>query len=338
MIFGTPFEVAFDDAAPSRNYLSYSMESVMSNVPLERYNMDVLLKANPIYAYKMSCRMGLPTPGYLCDGIIVLDKNDPRLPDSFVNVYMWTFANEWRLAARAIEDAQYRMKLDFASSEDLDEQWGVMLGLRRRSGESDDSYRTRLSTHIRIITSSGTKENCQTIIDRITGAPGGSNLETFGNAEVVLSWTSPDAIIAARDKSDLIEEAMDRMFACGVSWSTSYPLLDYDFDGLIEGPVISEYNINGAISKLRGIQYRASTSLFNYGSKTYNIDSLLYSKGLKNYSIKYLLIKEPIKTYSMNGKLNMYTEFEHESYYYVDFLNSKNMKRSYMIGGILEAA
>lgn len=338
MIFGTPFEVAFDEEASSDIYLTYSYDAIMSRVPRVVYNSDTLVKFNPILSYKMSSRVGLPTPGYLCDAIIVLDKADPRLSDSFVNVYMWTFANEWRLAARAIENAQYRMQLDFASTEDLDEQWGVMLGLRRKSGESDDSYRTRLATHIRIITSSGTKENCQTIIDRIIGAPGGSNLETFGNAEVVLSWTSPDAIIAAVSKADLISEAMDRMLACGVSWSTSYPLADYDIDGLMEGPVNIEYNINGAISKLRGIQYRASSSIFNYGSKTYNADALLYSKEFSEYEMRYLLIKEPIKTYAMDGNLRMYAKFDHESYYYVDFLNSKNMKRSYMIGGKVEVA
>lgn len=335
MIFGTAVETPFDDLAAIVKYKTYSLDAILANLPRVTYDQDALLKSNVTVTYRASARVGVPTPSYQADAIIVLDPEDPRLSDSFINGLMWAYANEWRKAARAIELLDLRMKLDYASTDDLDDYWGVMLGLRRKSAETDTDYRTRLAIRITAITSSGTKANCQAVIDRITGTPGGSNLETFAPAEVVLSWTSPDAIVAALAKSSMITEAMDQLVAAGVSWSTSYPLASYQMDGITGGPEISTYEMDGAISKLRGFVYHMSGGMWDMGGTHYHADGLLYDSGYANYQADLKLLGTGFATYAMNGKTVALTGVTQIVTYSADALRSRVLKRSYMMGGEL---
>lgn len=296
-----PFETPFDSPATKARYETYSIEAVLANVPRAPYDADALLKAVATHTYSVSARVGLETPSYQTDAIIVLDPADPRLDESFVNALMWSFANEWRKAARAIELLELRMKLDYAQTDDLDDYWGVVLGLRRKGLETDDDYRTRLAIRIAILTSSGTKANCQAIIDRITGTPGGSLFETFAPAHIVLSWTSPDAIVAAQAKSSMISDAMDAMIAAGVSWSTSYPLVTYDIDGHMIGYDTTDYQIGGAIGKLRGFVYHMTGGIWDSGSATYQADGALQVAGGVTYRTVSRIVQDAIKTYQLGG-------------------------------------
>lgn len=335
MIFETPFETAFDESAAQIKYKTYSIDSILANLPRVNYDLDALLKANVVTTYRASARIGILTPSYQADAILVLDPSDPRLSDSFINALMWAFANEWRKAARAIELLSLRMKLDYANTDDLDDYWGLTLGLRRKAGESDDDFRTRLAIRVSILTSSGTKANCQAVIDRITGAPGGSRLDTFGQGEVVLSWTSPDAIIAAQAQSAMITEAMDQMIAAGVTWSTSYPLVSYDMDVWAEGNEIVTYDIDGAISKLRGHIYYMASSIWESGNTHYHADGLLYSTDHVSYQADTKLLGTGFATYQMASKTVDLMGFWNIATYEMDALQSKGLRRSYMMGGEL---
>jgi hypothetical protein len=335
MIFGEVFGTRFDNHAPLNIYLTCSLDAIMARVPIATYQIDSMLRGFGRSSYIMSGRLGIPSPNYTMDALLILDENDSRRYESFVNALMWAFANEWRLAARAINMSASRMKLDYANTDDLDEHWGVILNLKRRYGEDDESYRLRLSTRVRILTSSGTKPNCQTIIDHIIDAPGGSRLETFSPASVVLSWTSPDAIEAAIAKQDLIADAMDKMIAGGVSWSTSYPKISYTmaFDRMYHD--IVTYDMDGAISKKRGIVYRMSGGMWNAVGLTYNCDGLLYSKENTSYKIQSRLLEFPRVTYSMQSTLSDVTEFTHNIAYDIDAAISKANRRFYTMGGDL---
>jgi hypothetical protein len=148
MIFGTSFESKFDDVAPVTDFKTYSLDAILARLPRVNYQLDAYLVAWPIHTYFASGRIGIPSPSYLADAIIAVDQADPRLSDSFINVLYWAFANEYRLAAQAIDLLELRMKLDFANTTDLDEYWGKLLGLRRKANELDTSYRARLATRI----------------------------------------------------------------------------------------------------------------------------------------------------------------------------------------------
>lgn len=305
MIFENPFEVAFDDPASIVKYKTYSLDSILINVPRVTYDSDALLKGSAIATYRASARVGVETPTYQADAILVLDPNDPRLSDSYINALMWAFANEWRKAARAIELLELRMKLDYAQTDDLDDYWGVVLGLRRKGSETDDDYRTRLAIRITILTSCGTKANCQAVIDRITGMPGGSLLETFAPARVVLSWTSPDAIAAALPKTAMISAAMDEMVAAGISWSTSYPLVSYQADGITSGNELATYQASGAISKLRGYVYHMSASMWDTEIVTYRADGALQTSGSLTYRMQFGATADHSCTYSTDSIMTL---------------------------------
>lgn len=332
MIFDTPFETPFDEPSATTAYKTYSLDAIIANLPRIVYDSDALLRADKVLTYRASARIGIDTPSYQADAILVLDPSDPRLSDSYINALMWAFANEWRKAKRAIELLDLRMKLDYANTSDLDDHWGVVLGLHRKSGESDDTYRARLATHIRILTSSGTKANCQAIIDRITGCPNGSEIETFGPAEVVLSWTSPDAIVAAQAQSALIAEAMDRMMAAGVSWSTSYPLTGYNADGLMQGPSIVTYSTDGAISKKRGIQYHMASSMWENGATHYHADVAIQTEHTVSYQMKSEATQDKAISYQIDGNLSA----KHAIAYQAGAYAEKWLTSSYSFDGISE--
>ena len=335
MVFGIPFGTAFDEIANKIRYKSYSLDTILARLPKIHYKIDTQLVAKSFHTYKMSARVGFPTPSYQADAIIVLDPRDPRLSDAFINVLMWAYANEYRRARKSIDLMALRMKLDFANTNDLNDYWGPLLGLRRKSLEDDDSYRTRLATHIRIITSSGTKANCRAVIDRITGLPGGSKIETFYPAEVVLSWLSPDVIEVAKDKSALISEAMDRMLAAGVSWSTSYPIVKYQMDFKKMYPEFINYQMDGAIEKKRGITYHMISSIWDTNSLTYQIDALLYTKILQTYRAGGRLAEDKSIGYQMGGIMLELHAYSRYSVYQVDAAIQDRKRRFYNMSGEL---
>jgi hypothetical protein len=304
--FEEPFEQPFDYHDYIINYNSYSIDSRLIGIPRIHYYSDTLIAAVPLKTYFISARMGVLTPSYSMDAIVILDSNDPRYTESYVDALFWGFGNEWNKAASSIQLLDIRMKLDFATKEDLDNLWGVILGLGRYAGESDELYRTRLSTYIRIITSSGTKSNCEAVLDRITGLQGSSDLKSYYPATVVLNWTSPSAVERAAPMASMIAEAMDGMLAAGISWSTSYPWATYNMDMAKAYLEIATYNMDGATTKQRGRIYYATGSMwatiqipvaytmqgYQYGRTTveYKSSAGMFSTGFGTYDIMSSLV------------------------------------------------
>jgi hypothetical protein len=270
-------------------------------------------------------------------GAVVLDSNDPRLSDSYVDALLWGFANEWNKASASIQLLDIRMKLDFATSEDLDNLWGILLGIGRRSGESDALYRTRLNTYIRIITSSGTKANCEAVLDRITGLQGSSNLKSYYPATVVLNWTSPSAVEAAIPVQALVTEAMDQMLAAGISWSTSYPRATYSMDLAKAYLEIATYDIGGATTKQRGRIYYASSSVWaqNVIASAYTMSGYKYDRMAVTYKGNAGMFATGLGTYSIMSSLLNLTPFEKTFSYLQSGYSQKKFRRIYEAGGEL---
>ena len=301
------YESAFDAALV--NIISYSANFIVASNPLS----------------------------YSADAILTVDPNDPRINDSFINVFLWAAGNEWNKALNAIELTSLRLKLDYASSNDLDEFWGVFLDLKRRANEEDEHYRTRLATYIRIVTSNGTKSNCETIIDRITGVRGGVTLLNFYPATVYLKWNNPEAIINAEANHDILEESLDMMFAAGVDWSVYYPVKSYQADWKRIYEEVLSYNADGAISIIKGKNYYARASMWEETAKTYYIGSYLYSSDYVSYRIAIRILEDILVGYQADSYVVNVSEFTHYVNYSIACYNSKVMKRGYRASGTLEA-
>jgi hypothetical protein len=301
MIFGAdPFGTEFDEVVAKIRYASYSSSvTVWDENPAVRYHMDGKLKAKVAQTYKMSARIGVPSPYYDMDVVLVLDKDDPRYLGSFASAFFWTYADQYRKIDAAIQSMVSRLKLDFATSDDLDDYWGQVLGVRRRYNEADEDYRTRLATHIRVITSSGTSTNIRAVVDRITGIAGGSVLEPFYPATLRLSWTSPDIAKVAETQDALISAAMDRAVASGISWSTAYPYMEYSMDAMAEAPQYAGYLMDAAVAKRRGYNYYMTTGLWNDGSSGYDEDVALAVDRSATYRMKEIAIASVTAAYRM---------------------------------------
>ncbi|HNR56829.1 MAG TPA: hypothetical protein PKJ51_00090 [Methanothrix sp.] len=277
MIIGTdPIETPFDLGAAVVRSSSWQMDARAVACPRVQYQIDLLVRGQYRKFYQMSARIGLPTPTYSMDAVIVHDAADPRLTESLINCFFWAYANQHDQADQAIQSVVHRLKLDYAASEDLDDHWGRILGLRRRGGETDETYRTRLATYIRKITSYGTAANVQMVVDRVVGISGASTLETLAPATVRLGWSDTEIAKIAATKTDQIGDAMDEAIAAGVTWSTSYPYAEYQMDWGRWLPVSVSYTASTAIARRRGYVYLAATGLWKSRSATYRADSLVY--------------------------------------------------------------
>lgn len=337
MIFGTPFEVAFDGKEAVLKPYEYRMNVRLLGTPRWTYGEDLLLKFVGEKTYSMSARIGLETPSYQMDAIIVLDQSDPRLSSSFVNTFFWTYADQYRRIDEDIQLMVCRLKLDYANTEDLDDHWGQILGVRRRSGESDETYRARLNIHIRIITSSGTPSNIKTVIDRIVGITGATVVESFYPATVRLSWSGMDIPKIAQTKSALITEAMDRAVASGISWSVSYPYAEYYMDGQFMGTELITYDMDTAISGRHGYMYHMTVGLWETrlandgGIESYLMDVVSYGPQHFDYFENCRIVQESSSYYSMQTKLiDLYAVLKELTYEQGGY-KSDTMKRTYIM-------
>jgi hypothetical protein len=100
---------------------------------------------------------------------------------------------------------------------------------------------------------------------------------------------------------------------------------------------IVNYDVNGAISKLRGLQYRSQGSIWEAGSSSYDIDALLYSQGDLYYRTAVNIFAIHSLSYLMQSVLSEITEFLHGKTYLAGAYNSVIYKRSYRMSGTLEA-
>lgn len=337
MIIGTdPFETEFDLAGASIGFGEYDASTQLVGVPRETYEADSLLRAQPRVTYLASSRIGIPTPTYQADAIIVYDADDPRVSESFINTFWWAYGDQYQKVDREIQMMVHRLKLDYATGDDLDEYWGPVLGIRRRALEGDEDYRSRLAIHIRTVTSSGTSANIRAVIDRITGYAGGSVLETFSPAYLKLSWANAEIAKIAETKNTQITSAMDRAVAAGVSWSTGYPYAEYDIDYTSEGTEVVTYSASVAVAKRRGVQYWATTGLWEAGSETYDADVMIYSPMFVTYKSKAQLYATGTATYQAASKIYSIYGWSHTSDYEAGGWKSKTIKRAYMMAATLE--
>jgi hypothetical protein len=279
----------------------YQLSAILESAPqFASYQADSLVWKKNRVPYRMSAWI-LPRPFYQMSAVLVLDANDPRLSESLINAMLWSYANESEKVSQAIQLMGTRLRLEFASPADLDNYWGEMLKLRRKIGESNDHYRLRLIIHISILNSCGTKPACETILNKIVGLQGASRIESYWPAEVRVCWTNPEAIKLAEQRYPVIEEALDRMIAAGVTWSTSFPYKDYLMSCGLEGPVEAGYQMDAALQQYRGWLYRMDTQFWDAGSMEMDADALIEKSFSAFYKEGACLEANPLVTYSLQA-------------------------------------
>ena len=145
-------------------------------------------------------------------------------------------------------------KIDFATGQrdgflpSLDDVWGRIYDLPRLAGESDEDYRTRLQTYVKVLTGSGSVPNCQAVLDIVIGLPGTTRITSLWPARVLIDFTSVDAMRRARARQELINTMLPGMFAAGVDYELIIPFLDVGIKAAIQGDAQLPINIRAAIA------------------------------------------------------------------------------------------
>ncbi len=337
MIIGTdPFETAFDLAGAVVAAQSHDADARLVACPRVAYDADLLIRGQYHKFYRMSARIGIPSPTYQMSAALVLDAADPRLTESFINSFFWAYANQWDQIDAAIKGVVHRLKLDYAAPADLDDHWGRVLGLRRRGGESDADYRTRLAIYIRKITSCGTAPNILAIVDRIIGVDGGSTIETFHPATVRVGWVDTETAKIAYPKSAQIDAAMDEALAAGVTWSTAYPYAEYQMAWGRWLPVDVTYSASAAVARMRGYVYLAATGLWDSGSETYDADALIYTARTTTYRSTGRVVEDVDASYEMEARLVAMAAAGRSATYDGGVYVSKSIRRYYRMSAVIE--
>jgi len=130
----------------------------------------------------------------------------------------------------------------------LDEVWGQIYDLPRLTGETDDDYRARLKTYVKVLTGSGTIPNSQEVLDHLIGIPGGTQISSLWPARALIEFSSIEAMRAARAKTTLLNSVLPGMFAAGVDYSLATPFQDVGISAYISGDATLPLGLYAAIA------------------------------------------------------------------------------------------
>ena len=347
----------FDEDLIEDYLFRYTLDAIVQAVNQPKsYNVDALLGD----VHRIEYRLGgtvqkIPQTSYLIDALLALEKSDPRFQESIINAIIKSYARRIAELKAAISTMGLRLQLPYAVPEDLDLYWSRVLGLPRRYGEADEDYRSRLMTRLSIMKSSGTKAECEAILNSILGMKGAVDLVTYWPAEVRVNWTSYNAMRTAEARYSAVKEALDTMIAAGVSWSTSFPYKTYDVDAYLMGRHSTSYSVDTGISKEKSCLYLVRTDIFDIGSISQDLDAFLETvhsilelvdvrikaDRSKSELIDANIEKPRIETYQVDGILLQKSEKSYEvdaiseklqsDVYDVDAFASMKRRSSYLI-------
>jgi len=232
----------------------YSVDAVVGNIIPKPYHITALLQND-----------SLAHP-YSVDAVIVRDRRSSIFQESIINAIYISCGKVCEQLAQDIVDMGSRLQLPFATGDDLDLYWSKMLGLRRRYLESDDDYRSRLAARMIVMKSSGTMSEIRALIDTVLGMENAAYLTSYWPGELRIDWSSYVAMRMAESKIDQLTESLNEMVMAGITWSTSFPYLEYEVDALVYGVNSHDYSVDYCLEGTKSSIYRLSVEVFNVGT------------------------------------------------------------------------
>ncbi|MGB5101047.1 MAG: hypothetical protein WBN94_10685 [Methanothrix sp.] len=315
---------------------SYEMDAIVGDAHTTQYLLDSSILDYNLFA------------SYMLDVVLVLGRNDPRFQESIINAIVWSYGQELERLSESISLMGLRLSLQNAVSDDLDLYWAKILGLKRRYNETTEDFRVRLAARLAIMKSSGTKPECESILDHILGMRGAARLETYWPGEVRLCWNSYTAMRRAQEQYAAVKGAMDDMIAAGVSWSTAFPWISYLLDTNINGKKNFPYLMDAGVTGSKYSLYLLNVDIFERNAATVDLDAYLEEGHTISSRMDALLTINPAKL----QQLDALVEIGHSATYqndaialerrskseYVDAVLEKNLPRYYNIDLITEGA
>jgi hypothetical protein len=338
----SPFE-GLDESSGIR---TYSLSVILEQLQQPAMDIDIFLAGPRPVTMMVDIGIFQPLSTYLTDIVLILDRNDPRFQESIINAALMSYARLFEDLSISIQEMGSRFTLPNASTEDLDDHWSKLIGLKRRYGESDSSFKDRLATELAIIKSSGTRDEIKSIINHILGTRDAVDLNVVWPAELRLKWKSFNDLLIAQDKYDVLKEAMDKAIMAGVSWSTRFPYIQYSVDALLEGIARRPFQVDLNISGKRSESMLVRMDIFEHTDHTQLLDIVfetLHRRFMRvearfqalhsvNSSVKVGLEAKLSKTQSVDytSKAKKPKNFD------VDLVNSINRLRPYKVDLLAE--
>lgn len=282
--------------------------------------------------------------------------------DSAINVLLKSWITELDNAYIKIQLTSYRYKLETAVGSDLDSIWGRIFEVKRRGGESDDDYRSRLIVHTRVMTGSGTAPNCESVINSLTGRPGGSIVESRWPGRALFLFRNMDDARAAKRIRDRLERIIPEMIAAGISWEMPFLFEDYDITGYFKKRVkktftirahmqqkrFDDYDLGAKIVLRRTLGYSLREYVLKRRSKTYKLDRGKISfKRSRQYTIRARLVKRRSVSYGIRGifwkrcqkqyTVAAYLKTVHDRQYDFRTYMQRGRRGQYMLSAVISA-
>ena len=329
------FDVGLFDSELVEDFLQhYTLDAILEEIgkPVS-YQLDTLIGDALSAYYLLDVNIYKPFTTYQLDTILVLDRNNPKFQESIINAIVWSCGRATEKLSEAISLMGLRLLLPYATSDDLDLYWSKILGMKRRYGESTEDFRKRLSTRLAIMKSSGTKPECEAILNSLLGMTNAVNLKTYWPAEVRVEWNSFWAMKNAEANFSVISETLDEMLAAGVTWSTSFPYKQYNLDVFLVGKHSAYYSIDAGISKEKYCSYLLRTDIFDMGSTNYDLDINLETVHGATERLDALVRADKTKVVHVDAHI----EEPHDESYLVDSILKQKKTKSYEVDSISEA-
>lgn len=339
----------------------YTVDAIIEavNKPIS-YSVDAYCGDNHTLNYLVDAIIRRPYTSYLVDAILVMEKNESRFQESIINAIIHSYSHAVADLRGAIATMGLRLRLQYATADDMDQVWAKMLGLRRRYGEADEVFRSRLLTRLAIMKSSGTKAECESIINNILGMQDAVDLKAYWPAEVRVNWTSFQAMITAEERYDVLKEALDTMLAAGISWSTSFPYEQYDVDAILEGKHSTNYSVDHYAAKIKSALYLVRADIFDTGSASVELDACLetthtaierldariHAGRSKTVQVDACLETIHTKSYQLDGivrtaksksyQADAIAEKDRLKVYHLDYMAETGHRNAYLVTAVIE--
>ena len=345
-----------------RYHLNRNFGMGLSKSDSINFDMGYVSAATNVATYSMSTGLKDTLRGILMS-VSLVPAYELTIPSSSVmNALVWAWAETFDSVWRKMETMANALKLEHATDTYLDDAWGQIFDLPRIYQETDTAYRDRLKTRTTILTSSGTKSNCETIIDSIIGMFGETTVTTRYPSTVQITFSSIDAIRIAKEKQDTLNYLIPQMVAAGISYSMYLPFIDYFMETYVSGPLTLShtmryallhknsdlsYEMNIANNIQQTIPYDVDMQVMNYYEKLFLVGSMFKINKTKSFTARTGLFGTkniPLIMAIQNKRKNITKSFIMKQYiqkfninksHTITMLDKASLRRIYRLAAIL---
>ena len=264
------------------------------------FDMNYMSASTSSTTYTLSTGLKDTLRGILMS-VSLVPAYELTIPSSSVmNALVWAWAETFDSVWRKMETMANALKLEHATDTYLDDAWGQIFDLPRIYQETDTAYRDRLKTRTTILTSSGTKSNCETIIDSIIGMFGETTVTTRYPSSVQITFSSIDAMRIAKEKQDTLNYLIPQMVAAGISYNLCLPFIDYFVETYVKGPLTLSHTMRYALlHRNSDLTYNANVINTIQPELSYDADMTIMNHYIKQLLIGSLFSIEKLNAYSM---------------------------------------